>query len=219
MSQSMKSPTKFKALVIGKDNVLKNIYYDAAAPEDVKLEELCKKAGFKNMDNFALRCEWNRGLYKIEIYGKHIGRDAIENPFFKTVYGIRLFGNCVVIAKERNGEVNINTSNWKGIFFNGCDEEEEAEGINFVFYLEKEKEKEKEKDDERAEVETVYNKKKKEKEKEKEKEKKKAAAFYSSSSCQEDEIVIDDEENESVLPKYDSELEEEEYLPESWCDP
>ena len=49
------------------------------------IEDLCKKCGYKNQDNFKLHINWTvtieKTTYNIELYGKEVGRDNFENKY------------------------------------------------------------------------------------------------------------------------------------------
>lgn len=102
-------------------------------------DELYKKCGYKNNDNFNNKAIWNVKLdnltYKIELYAKESGRANSENKydFPPPVDNKLFFGNCCLINIdiETNEIISLKSKTWQKIYeklfggFEDINEEEE----------------------------------------------------------------------------------------------
>lgn len=134
-------------IIVEKNNTLKNVKIN-----DLNLEFLGKKCGFKKLDDFVqqhtFKTKYNKSKYNIEVYGKINGRANNENkydyppPIDNTLF----FGNMLLLCKinDEYAELdNFNVDVWKKIYeklFGGFhdlsnteqedeDEEDELENI------------------------------------------------------------------------------------------
>lgn len=130
-------------VIVEKNNSLKNIKVN-----DIALESLGKKCGFKKTEDFIqqhiFKTKYNKSKYYIEVYGKVNGRANSENkydyppPIDNTLF----FGNMLLLCKINNeyaSNDDFNSEIWKKIYerlFGGfidlsacemADEEEEDE--------------------------------------------------------------------------------------------
>lgn len=74
---------------------------------DVGIESLCKKAGFKTIKDFKLVHRWSVKMqddYCVELYAKDKGRTGQENKydFPPPVDNTLFFGSCVLVLKDGN---------------------------------------------------------------------------------------------------------------------
>lgn len=130
-------------VIVEKNNSLKDVKIN-----DILLESLGKKCGFKKTDDFLqqhiFKTKYNKSKYYIEVYGKTNGRANNENkydyppPIDNTLF----FGNMLLLCKineEYASKEDFNSEVWKKIYeklFGGfidlsscemADEEEEDE--------------------------------------------------------------------------------------------
>jgi hypothetical protein len=85
--------------------------------------ELYKKAGLKTPDGFKCYTNWgveyNKTQYTIYLYGKTSGRANSENKyeFPPPVDNLLFFGNCILIAKNVDGNVvDLTQITWEKIY-------------------------------------------------------------------------------------------------------
>jgi len=85
--------------------------------------ELYKKAGLKTIDGFKCYTNWgveyNKIQYTIYLYGKTTGRATYENKyeFPPPVDNVLFFGNCILIAKNAEGNViDLSQTMWEKIY-------------------------------------------------------------------------------------------------------
>lgn len=125
-------------LVVEKTGVIKEVSLKSFSEE-----ELYKKAGFKNADNFKSVHSWTMEIdgksTTISLYGKSSGRAGQENKydFPPPVDTVLFFGSCVLVANVSLDEKtcgDLNTDRWEAIYealFGGFedigDESEESE--------------------------------------------------------------------------------------------
>ena len=125
-------------LVVEKTGVIKEVSLKSFSEE-----ELYKKAGFKNADNFKSVHSWTMEIdgksTTISLYGKTSGRAGQENKydFPPPVDTVLFFGSCVLVANVSLDEKtcgDLNTDRWEAIYealFGGFedigDESEESE--------------------------------------------------------------------------------------------
>jgi hypothetical protein len=125
-------------LVVEKTGVIKEV-----SLKSFSQEELYKKAGFKNADNFKSVHSWTMEIdgksTTISLYGKTNGRAGQENKydFPPPVDTVLFFGSCVLVANiSLDGKKcdDLNTDRWEAIYealFGGFedigDESEESE--------------------------------------------------------------------------------------------
>jgi hypothetical protein len=125
-------------LVVEKTGVIKEV-----SLKSFSQEELYKKAGFKNADNFKSVHSWTMEIdgksTTISLYGKSTGRAGQENKydFPPPVDTVLFFGSCVLVANiSLDGKTcdDLNTDRWEAIYealFGGFedigDESEESE--------------------------------------------------------------------------------------------
>jgi hypothetical protein len=125
-------------LVVEKTGVIKEV-----SLKSFSQEELYKKAGFKNADDFKSVHSWTMEIdgkvTTISLYGKSSGRAGQENKydFPPPVDTILFFGSCVLVANiSEDGKTcdDLNTERWEAIYealFGGFedigDESEESE--------------------------------------------------------------------------------------------
>ena len=87
------------------------------------IEDLCKKCGYKKQDNFKMHINWAVTIedttYNIELYGKDTGRANSENKydFPPPVDTLLLFGDCVLVNRNKEGEVeDLEKSDWEKVY-------------------------------------------------------------------------------------------------------
>jgi hypothetical protein len=84
--------------------------------------ELYKKAGFKTGDGFKCYTTWDleldEKLYSISVFGKTKGRANQENKyeFPPPIDNTLFFGNCIIVNKNHDSPVNINSKEWESIY-------------------------------------------------------------------------------------------------------
>lgn len=95
--------------------------------------ELYKKAGFKTVDDFKCRAQWNiedlhsKSFY-ISVFGKITGRANQENKydFPPPIDTILMFGNCIIVNKDKDGAISsISEDEWETVYnylFGGFDD-------------------------------------------------------------------------------------------------
>tara|TARA_B110000305_G_scaffold201024_1_gene228557 strand:+ start:49 stop:678 length:630 start_codon:yes stop_codon:yes gene_type:complete len=127
-------------IIIEKNTSLKNIKIN-----EVKIETLGKKCGFKKLDDFEVqhtfKTKFNKEKYTIEVYGKVNGRANNENkydyppPIDNTLF----FGNMLLLCKINDvyaSPDDFNSDVWKKIYtrlFGGfidldkCEKEDDEE--------------------------------------------------------------------------------------------
>lgn len=127
-------------IIVEKNTSLKNIKIN-----EVKIETLGKKCGFKKLDDFEVqhtfKTKFNKEKYTIEVYGKVNGRANNENkydyppPIDNTLF----FGNMLLLCKINDVYASPNDFNsdvWKKIYtrlFGGfidldkCEKEDDEE--------------------------------------------------------------------------------------------
>jgi hypothetical protein len=94
----------------------------SATVKDVGPESLCKKAGFKSSEGFALQHTWGQddGLDKnVSLYAKTTGRAGQENKydFPPPVDELLFFGTCVLVGVNADGTAAALTAeDWKEIY-------------------------------------------------------------------------------------------------------
>ena len=104
-------------------------------------EDLYKKCGFKNNDDFVNQTIWNVKIdsikYKIELYAKEVGRANSENKYeFPPPIDNKLyFGNCCLINSniETNEIISLTLNIWQKIYeklFGGFEDIEEEEDFS-----------------------------------------------------------------------------------------
>jgi hypothetical protein len=107
-------------LVIEKTGVIKEV-----SLKSFSQDQLYKKAGFKNADDFKLVHSWTMEIdgksTTISLYGKSTGRAGQENKydFPPPVDTILFFGSCVLVANvSLDGKTcdNLNTDRWEAIY-------------------------------------------------------------------------------------------------------
>ena len=88
-----------------------------------KLEDLCKKCGYKKQDNFKLQINWavtiNKETYNIELYGKDVGRANFENKydFPPPVDTLLLFGDCLLMNRDKDGNASdLDKDDWDKVY-------------------------------------------------------------------------------------------------------
>lgn len=108
----------------------------SANVKDVGLESLCKKAGFKSTEGFALQHTWGQdnGLdHNISLYAKTAGKAGQENKYdFPPPMDERLFfGTCVLIGRNADGEwISLKEEDWEEIYeflFGGFEDIDESD--------------------------------------------------------------------------------------------
>ena len=104
-------------IIVEKTGVLKSL-----SIKDFKEDELFKKCGFKKQEQFIKHTEWNikeKGIqYTILVYGKTDGRANSENKydFPPPIDNTLFFGNCAIIAKNKNNFINLSLDLWQKIY-------------------------------------------------------------------------------------------------------
>lgn len=94
----------------------------SATVKDVGPESLCKKAGFKSSEGFALQHTWGQddGLDKnVSLYAKTAGRAGQENKydFPPPVDEWLFFGTCVLVGVNADGTAAaLTVEDWKEIY-------------------------------------------------------------------------------------------------------
>ncbi len=87
------------------------------------IEDLCKKCGYKNQDNFKLHINWTvtieKTTYNIELYGKEVGRANFENKydFPPPVDTVLFFGTCLLLNRNKDGKVcDLDIMDWEKVY-------------------------------------------------------------------------------------------------------
>jgi len=102
------SSNKLNVIIIDKSGTLKSL-----SIKDFKEDELFKKCGFKNGNNFGKQTEWVVKIetikYYVSVYAKTDGKANTENKYdFPPPIDTKLFfGSCVVIGMILNNENNM----------------------------------------------------------------------------------------------------------------
>jgi hypothetical protein len=91
--------------------------------KNVLEDELYKKAGLKNGQDFKQHATWkvkvNKKNYNICVYGKTKGRANTENKydFPPPIDNTLFFGNCIIVCKDDDDSiVSITASEWNKIY-------------------------------------------------------------------------------------------------------
>ena len=89
---------------------------------ETSIDYLCKKCGFKSLNDFKLVHAWttefNNINYVLNVYGKTKGKSGSENKyeFPPPIDNTLLFGNCVAVLCNETGEViNMDTHEFADI--------------------------------------------------------------------------------------------------------
>ena len=116
------SSNKLNVIIIDKSGTLKSL-----SIKDFKEDELFKKCGFKNGNNFGKQTEWVVKIetikYYVSVYAKTDGKANTENKYdFPPPIDTKLFfGNCAILAKVKNDEgkqmyTNLSLELWEKIY-------------------------------------------------------------------------------------------------------
>lgn len=150
-------------------------------------ESLYKKAGFKKGDDFlkrhVWRCNVNGKMLHVSLYAKTKGKANTENKydFPPPVDTILYFGNCILLAQEKESFVSLTKSLWEAIY------------ENIFGGFEDLKDTEEQDEEEEDELEHIDD------------------SLKTSDGYLKDGFVVSDEDIDNEMLNYDSELEEETY--------
>jgi hypothetical protein len=116
------SSNKLNVIIIDKTGSLKSL-----SVKDFKEDELFKKCGFKNGNNFGKQTEWVVKIetikYYVSVYAKTDGKANTENKYdFPPPIDTKLFfGSCVVVGMILNNEnkmeyISLNIELWEKMY-------------------------------------------------------------------------------------------------------
>ena len=87
------------------------------------LEHLCKKCGYRKLDNFKMQVNWavtvEKCYYNVELYAKDTGRANFENKydFPPPIDTLLLFGDCLLLNRDKEGTVqDLEVDDWEKIY-------------------------------------------------------------------------------------------------------
>ena len=88
-----------------------------------ELEHLCKKCGYRKLDNFKMHINWavtiDECYYNVKLYAKDTGRAKYENKydFPPPIDTLLLFGDCLLMNHNKEGNVqDLQVDEWEKIY-------------------------------------------------------------------------------------------------------